>query len=233
MMARRRSSKRLESADIVNIDPLMDVVTCVVGIMLFVVIFAVIEARGSRVEMVTPRLQSPPAGTARHVFLCEAGRVRTFPIDGMIDRFLEEPRRLTYGRVPGLVRDFNARGLEDRYFSYRAEYETDPGVSADRRKVYVIADERSDASGEDVRDLEGGGSVFEAAIRSLVPDEAWVSFIVDPDSIDVFRSARAVAVAYGLAVGWDPGLLSFPYRSCLVGCDDVRTEGLAAGPQTR
>jgi hypothetical protein len=231
-MTVRRKSHVWEGPAGVNVDPLMDVITCVVGIMLFVVIFAVLEAGGSRVEMVTPRLTVPPTGSTRRVFLCEAGRLRELRIDTVTDQLLAEVKHVTYATVPTRVQRFNEGDVQDEHFSYRAEYETEQGAYRNTRSVYLVIEERGGQGGATLAELEGGESMYQRALEAADPDSAWVSFLVDGESIDLFRRARALAVAGGFAVGWDPAALTFPYRSCVVGCAGTGAIGLAAGPQT-
>ena len=39
----------------------------------------------------------------------------------------------------------------------------------------------------------------------------WIAFIVDKESLEVFKKTREICIKRGLATGWDPGFIKFPY----------------------
>jgi hypothetical protein len=200
----------------------MDVVTNVVGVMLFVVIFAVMEARSTTVQMFTPVLSQPGPGKSRVLYLCEKGRLRRFGLDRALEPVDQEAADLSFDRIPELVRQFNDRDVRDGEFRYRLSYDTQLGLFNRRRTVAVTAEELPSTTTDD------GLGRFEASLASLTPERAWISFLLDGESLDVFRKARDAAVARGFAVGWDPGRLEFPMTQCVLGCGP-RFTGLGAG----
>ena len=78
-MYRPRRSRT--TVDNLNLDSLMDVLSCSVGVMLFIVVFAVIEARGTNVlEYSPPLLREPPGNSQRILALCKDERVRILDV---------------------------------------------------------------------------------------------------------------------------------------------------------
>ena len=74
-MYSRNTRKR--KSTILDLDSLMDVLTCSVGVMLFIVIFAVLEVRGSSILIFTPLERDPPEGSTRIFVLCQKVGERT------------------------------------------------------------------------------------------------------------------------------------------------------------
>jgi hypothetical protein len=226
-MSRRRRGR---TAFDLNLDPLMDVVTNVVGVMLFVVVFAVIEARSTTVPLGTPLLSKPSTGQRRVFFLCSEGTIRRFDWDRAADAAIERAGRLTFSRVPKFVADFNATAPQDGYFRYTLDYQTDTNnpYSA-TRKVFLVAEE---TRRPERRSPTDEARAFADQLDAMNPGTEWLSVLVDGESIEVFRAAREVAAAKGFAVGWDPKRLTFPDRECLIGCgESTGSSGLGIGRQ--
>jgi hypothetical protein len=70
---------------------------------------------------------------------------------------------------------------------------------------------RADASGDSKEDLARGDSTFQRKLEGIGKD-SFVYFVVHEDSFDMFRRARDVAAAKGIAVGWHPVEGSEPLR---------------------
>jgi hypothetical protein len=76
--------------------------------------------------------------------------------------------------------------------------------------------------GETSSELDGD-SRFAAALDALDPEEAWLAFAVDDQSVDVFRRARELAIERGFASEFDLLTLDFPLTLPLSrdGIDDL------------
>jgi hypothetical protein len=226
MRRRRRGRMNFD----LNLDSLMDVVTNVVGVMLFVVVFAVIEARSTTVPLGTPLLAKPRAGQRRMFFVCSNGSIRPLGWDRVADDVIARSGKLTFARVPKFVSDFNANAPQDQHFRYRLDWETDTSNPyRSTRKVFLISEETSPPV---ARDPDDEARAFADQLATADPDTEWLSFLVDGESIEVFRAAREVAASRGFSVGWDPNHLEFPHRECLLGCGGgSRSGGLGLGHQ--
>ena len=53
-------------------------------------------------------------------------------------------------------------------------------------------------------------SRFAAALDALDPEDAWLAFAVDDESVDAFRRARELAIERGFASEFDLLTLDFP-----------------------
>lgn len=216
-------------SDPTNLDPLMDVVTNVVGVMLFVVIFAVIEARSASITMLTPMLTAPKSTQSRVFYLCDGRTLRKFDFDSAQDDVSRMAKGLTLAGLPRMVKRFNDAGVRHGDFVFRLEHQIEwPTRFRPSIKLFLISEDARDAAAPSP-DLDA----FANSLDALDPAQHWIAFLVDASAIETFRAARDLAAQRGFAVGWDPGSLSFPGRHCLAGCggsgDDV---GLGAGPQS-
>ena len=212
-----RKARKEPSGNVLDAESLMDILTCVVGVMIFIVLIAVLDAQGVGFNMFTPIAENPSAESERKVFLCKSGRIRLLDVDGSIHRMLGDAR-ITYNSVPAVVEAANQKNISDGYFSYQLDYDSwEEGSYRFRRSISVVVNEREGISGETVDDLEKPSSRYTKLLDELDPDSAWFAFAVDKESLDVFRKARDIAIQKGFAIGWDPSTIEFPLREVIFG----------------
>lgn len=211
-----RSRKRTED---MNLDSLMDVLSCSVGVMLFIVIFAVIEAKGTNVLIYSPPLlREPPANSSRVLVLCREGRVRMLDAGKALEQLLGEIGKLTYDGVPTFVNEANRKNVSDENFSYRLVYRDEEYGEFKRKRVISLrVEEMPGVSGESSNDLVSALSVFERSLSGLDRKRHWIAFGVDSESVEVFREARTIAMERGFSTGWDPVSIEFPYEEVVLG----------------
>lgn len=214
-----RLRKRREKQQALGLDSLMDILTCTVGVVLFIVIFAALEAGGIAFGMRTPILHDPPESSERKLFICNNGRIRMMEVSWALVELLGE-ERATYDRVPRIVADANKKDVADEFFSYRLEYDqwTDYGNwwnSTTHRAFVLIIEEKVGVLGETTDKLAEPTSMYLNAMSEFDPEKTWFAFAVDEQSLEVFRKARAIALELGFAVGWDPSNTTFPLRQRL------------------
>lgn len=231
-----KKRKRLFTNDI-NLDSLMDILTCSFGVMLFVVIFAVLEARGVNIKMLTPLAQDPPKGSERILFVVNNGRIRFFDVQRSVDKLIGKSR-VTFESVPNLVKQANEKKITDQYFSYSLEYnEWMEGNSffgtTTRRSVSLIVKEKEAAYGDTLEQLQQGSSEFKDIIKRFDKSKSWIAFSLSEDSLDVFREARSIAIQNGFRTGWDPGFIHFPYKEVILGGGPTRGQNAPRSPFTR
>jgi len=202
-----------------SLDSLMDVLSCSVGVMLFIVIIGVLEARGTNILLYSPPLlREPPANSNRVLALCQGGKVRILNIGMALDQFMGDMSQLNYEDVPRFVDEANRRNIADASFNYRLVYRDEPhGEHNRKRMVSVRVEARPGAEGESPDDLVNGLSEYERLLIALDEDRNWVAFGVDGDSIEVFRQARSIALEMGFSTGWDPVSIEFPYEEVILG----------------
>lgn len=219
-----RPRHRPSLADEVSLDSLMDILACSVAVMLIVVLLGLMQARATSVTVFMPRAQKPPAAANRVLVICKAGRVRPMDFGQALGAVVA--KKVTFNNIRGLVKRANGRGLNDGFFDYRFELrEWQEGWQVRRRAVDMVVEERPGATGFDVEALKADPAAFIASLRGREGRDIWVAFSVDEDSLEVFREARAVLAAHGIATGWDPGFIAFPYKETVLGGGPT-----AAGP---
>ena len=218
-----RKKRRSNNDEVGNLDSLMDILTCVVGVMLFVVIFAVMEARGVNIKIFTPLAQEPSKEINRNIFLCSDGRIRNFAFNSALEKLFFTNIKLSFDNIPKIVDIANQKKVADSYFKYRLDYKewTEESLLGEsrHRAILTIVNEIPGVGGEGFEDIKLENSNFNAALSQLDSNGVWIAFLVDKESLDVFRQAREIALNHGFTVGWDPGKIQFPYNEVILGGD--------------
>jgi len=214
-----RIKRTRKADDEMSLDSLMDVLSCSVGVMLFIVIIAVIEARGTNILLYSPPLlRDPPGGTSRILVLCLGGKVRVLEIDKALEQLIGNTEQLSYSEVPGFVEKANRKNVTDGSFQYGLVYR-DEAYGEDNRKrvVSVRVEARAGTDGDGANELGDGWSEYERVLSGLDEEQNWLAFGVDTDSLEVFRKARSIALERGFSTGWDPVSIEFPYEEVILG----------------
>ena len=218
MMRRRRRRGDEVGA---NLDSLMDILTCSVGVMFVVVILAVTQARGTSVRVRLPLVQEPPDNVERVLLLCRWGEIRPLRIDRWLGSALTiaQQGNITFNSLPRVVDQMNESLLEDPYFIYRFEMlENQRGLYERQRVAQIVINEKAETPiGVTLQSLREDPRALQALLAELDPEKHWISFQVDAESIAIFREAREVVAELGFASGWDPAQLSFPMRETVLG----------------
>ena len=213
-MARRRQARCIDSS--LNLDSLMDILTCSVGVMVITVVLALMDARSAAVNVTLPLAQTPPVEAVRKILLCKEGRVRLFDFT-YARQLLVNGQKVSYRGLPNLVQRANNQEISDAFFNYRFRLKEWSSVRGNHRGVEMIVEGRVNAHGFDLAQLKEDPSEFEALFHGLSESTIWIAFLVDEQSIPVFREARAIVNKMGIRTGWDPGRLKFPYRVMVIG----------------
>lgn len=210
-----RKSKRAAESGILNLDSLMDILSCLVGVMLFLVMYTVLELGSATYHAAIPIVRDPPPGSRRVVVLCDHGTVRVLDIRAPLAELLSGFEIVVaFSEVPVFLRG-NRLAPTDQYFRYELKYE-------DRlsRELLGTLDlqihERTGVVGDSIHQL-GEGSRYATLLEELNPEDSWLAFAVDSTGVDVFRRARELAIARGFTTGWDPFSLNFPLTHALSG----------------
>ncbi len=195
----------------------MDILSCLVGVMLFLVIYTVLELGNAAFQLEMPGLRSPPPGSRPVIVVAAGGTVRVMDVEPPLRGLLAGFGTVSFAEAPELVRRANERGLSDDFFGYSLSYsDRVSAIGARSRAIELSVAERPGATGEDARQLDAG-SRFAAALGRLDPRESWLRFAVDGESLDVFRRARTIALERGFTTGWEPLAQEFPLRYTLSG----------------
>lgn len=212
----RKASRRGRSG-LLDLDSLMDILSCLVGVMLFLVIYAVLELGSAAYEAVIPIARATPAGARPVVVLVDRGTVRPLDVRGPLAVLLAGIEIIEPADVPVFVTQANERPTVDPWFEYTLTYDDRFEDLGDvSRTLALEIRERTAAVGDSVHELDET-SAFHAFLEDLDPDEHWLAFEVDSTSVDAFRRARDMAVARGFSIGWSPLQIDFPFIHVLAG----------------
>jgi len=181
-----------------NLDSFLDVMTNTVGVLIFVLLFVTLAAADATVLVRTP-LRSE---TEKRPVYFEASGGRVIHVEliegnAQVDAFFEGLPRITW---------YNLSYVLDRMRTFHGEtrnYEVDLTGSFMSGDIGVRWRARAE-SGETAREVRNSASTYQRVLRSLDPDTAYLAFIVRPDGLDAFRTAREVASRRRIASGWEP-----------------------------
>jgi hypothetical protein len=219
-MYRRKRQK--EGGHPLDIDSLMDILSDLVAVIVFIVMYAIMELSSQAYQAEVVVSAEPATSHQRVLVVCEEGTVRVLDVGPPLRELLDGYEIVqSVGEITRFIQS-NQRTPTDRYFSYSLVHQFRPTTD-----FYAMLDleigETPGAVGDSIHQLEEEGSRYAAALRELEPQAVWLSFAVDTASVDVFRRAREVAIAQGFATGFDLLSLDFPLRVALSedGMDDL------------
>jgi len=203
-----RNKRKNKNNNIISLDALMDILTCTVGIMIFVVVFTLLEAGGAVFEMNLPMLKDPPKHQKRELMVCSDGQIMPLSLNKAYDNSfgkIRENMDITYNSLPEAIRKANNLKYEDDFFKYTFNYhEYRESYWRKYRFLYMTVNKKRDAPGEEIKSLNSAKSKFIEHISSFNNDSTWVAFFVDNESIEVYKKARKILKDNGFNVGWDP-----------------------------
>ncbi len=193
---------------ILDLDSLMDILSCLVGVMLFLVIYTVLQL-GSAAYQSEVVVSAEPAPTSQRVLvLCSGGTVRVLDVRGPLNQLLSGFEIVQSVAEVQLFVDASSETPTDPYFRYSLSYE--PRSTTELLGMLDLhVEQRPGTTGERLDQLDDR-SRYAEALDGLSPDAVWLSFAVDTASVDVFRRAREMAIGRGFATGFDQLTLSFP-----------------------
>ena len=194
-----RRSRARSRGEAMNLDPFLDVMTNVVGVLVLIAIIVAVQSRNLDVALGLPILHDPPSGARRHVVHCADNKVSFLDLTGLRSAAWEV-----------LEAESSARG--GRPFQSRREVQAifdqhDVGTVT-HRVIYADAATNDcvirPGMGESSVALHLEDSEFRARLATLDPGSDWLFFLVEESSFGVFRSARQLARERGVEVGWYP-----------------------------
>lgn len=217
-MYRRKKPKQTFA---LSLDSLMDILTCVVGVMLFVVIFAVMEAKNATVTLFTPMWREPAKDKTRKMFLLKNNQIRLFDYDSGWLQLKAEWNGAKSGKPSAHIEKINAKHINDHYFNYRLQLQW--------QQLFIVVEPLPDITGDGVANLKQNDSNFQRLLNTWDNQKVWISFILDTTNLELFHEARKIALANGFSTGWDPVELKFPYKKCVYNCRSVGSSGPTVG----
>jgi hypothetical protein len=208
----RRLRKR-DGSNPLGLDSLMDILSCLVGLMLFIVMYTVMQLGTAAYQSEVLVSSEPTLGSQRVVVLCTDGTVRLIDVREPLRELLSGFEIVqSVGEIERFI-EAESRALSDRYFTYGLRHEFRPTTD-----FYAMLDlqieELPGVVGDSIHQLDER-SRYATALRELSPDQVWLAFAVDSASVDTFRRAREMAIVAGFATGFDLLTFDFPLSVAL------------------
>ena len=205
-----RKPRRRTPAGALSLDSLMDILSCLVGVMLFLVIYTVLELGSTSYEARVPALREPPQESRMVVVVAQGRTARVMDVNDALGDLLTGIDIVRTVDLPTFVDQANRRPVTDGFFTYSLAQRD--GLASSTEPVQALnlrIDVQSEAVGDSIHQVVPG-STFHRSLDRLDPERAWLVFAVDSASVDVFRKARQMAVERGFSVDWRPSSLEFP-----------------------
>ena len=202
-----RKPPKQDRAITLDLDSLMDILSCLVGVMLFLVMYTVLELGSAayQAEVVVSPTRSP--GSRRVEVVAEGGTVKLLDVRPALADLLSGFEIVqSVGEVQTFV-DASRAGPPDPYFQYSLTFEV--RATTDLLGMLDLVVQEKPVDGETFSQLDED-SRFAAALDALDPEDAWLAFAVDDESVDAFRRARELAIERGFASEFDLLTLDFP-----------------------
>lgn len=212
----------------------MDILSCLVGVMLFLVIYTVLELGSAAYEAQVPVTRAARSGAEPVMVLAEGGTLRPLDVRRPLNELLSGLNIIRSTDVPVFVEQANARPTVDPWFEYSLTYDERFRQFGDPLGTLAVEiEEREGMVGDSLHQLDER-SAYADLLANLDPAEHWLEFEVDPASVDVFRRARDMAVQEGFTVRWSPQQIDFPFTHTLAGgspTDLLRSRSVQSKPQ--
>ncbi|MCH1571143.1 MAG: hypothetical protein L7S64_07335 [Longimicrobiales bacterium] len=226
-----RKPRPSEGASILNLDSLMDILSCLVGVMLFLVIYTVLELGSASYEVSVPTPRDRPVDSRRVLVITNDGTVRGLDSTQPVSDLVAGLRTVAGVDLDQILRDANQSPPTDQHFQYLLDIDRDAAVADPNvREFDVEVREIPGEVGDSIHQLDAGS--FDELLSTLDPRFAWIEFAVDVESLEVFRRARDIAEGRGFATRWGPLDIEFPVRFDLgSGSDGPSPRGILSKPQ--
>jgi len=217
-MASRRRQLHVE----MSLVPLADMLTNTVGIMIFVMIFAVIVAQGTSIGKRLPMERKafiPGTTTEKQavLFVCSHNTVLPWRLDKLAERFmagLGKPTAYDYEEWKAKV---NSRRIEDDLYVVTARCEFAREDTWDGFTVQLVyfmfeVNLRPGVRGDGPDSVRNETSILRRELANMDHNREYICFLLDSDSLEVLGGAREVARQAGFDTGWTPEPTTWPVR---------------------
>jgi hypothetical protein len=209
---RSRARRRMPNTG-QNLDSFLDVLTNVVGVLIFVSIFASLAATGggnpkTRVTIQTPL--SSPTKKEGLWFEIQNKKVSHLNLDKVRAKELELSGSLPNCNKPTSIDPASQSNYQScllsilgRQSNFRVDTENYRVKTVDQG-VSLLFEPLSPNIGETSTQFTTTDSAYKQVLSKFNPKQNYLIFIVRPDSFETFRTARKLAWEAGYEVGWEP-----------------------------
>ena len=181
----------------VNLDSFLDIMTCLVGVLVLIIILTGVDA--SQIKTLIPTPMGVPTDK-RPIFIeCRGGRLFHVDVDRINEESSEKLReiaRLVGGDTQRLMEELGAASLRveaydiDLTYALLAQFALKPAPGIEGYLLGKIEAEKADT---------WLGKILEKLDR----EEEILTFLVRDDSFDVFRRARSLAWSQGIGCTYE------------------------------
>jgi hypothetical protein len=192
------SRRRRPEGELISLDSFLNICTIAVGALILVAVITVLGAGDVAVSSGPSTMVAPKSGATRVLFEAAGDKLYLVDEEGNGKRVLEAVREAPNMSPPsrdGLVDFLRGTDVGDENHRVTAE----PLLQG----MSWVYERREGAKGEGATELGRDGSPYGEALAAMSSD-SFVYFVVHDDSFEIFRRARALAAARGVAVGWHP-----------------------------
>ena len=181
-----------------NVDSFLDMMTNTVGVLVFVLLFVALAAADASILVRTPLLtKTPKDGVLFEVRGDRVVHVDTDAVTADFQRFLRSLPEINLYNVYDFTRRVDA--FSTATGNYRISVIGSFTGSYGLR--YTVRDQ---TVGTPIRALKDPSSEYQRVLAGVTSGKSYVAFIVRPDGVEAFRSARDIATRHGLQSGWEP-----------------------------
>lgn len=197
-----------------NLDSFLDVLTNIVGVLIFVTIFASLSATGGGAPKTHVTIQTPlssPTNKEALWFEIQNKKVSHLNLRQVRAKELDLSSNLPNCNKPTSSGDsislsnyqsclLSILGRQSNFSVDTENYRVktvDQGVS-------LLFEPLSANIGETTTQLAAANSAYQQVLSKFNPQKDYLAFIVRPDSFEAFRAARKQAWKAGYEVGWEP-----------------------------
>ena len=111
------------SQSILNLDSLMDILSCLVGVMLFLVIYTVLELGSTTYQVAVPVPLDRPVEARRVLVLANGGTIRVLDPARPVAELTVGLSEIAFEDAPAHVRQVNSSPPTDAAFRYELGYD--------------------------------------------------------------------------------------------------------------
>lgn len=213
----RRRSIRKNAPPSQNLDSFLDILTNVVGLLMFIGLFVSLLAVEAGTIIRTPlRTQTNKVGKFFELRNNQIFYLNDPKIEIEVQKAVANLPRCVEPDIPDSVSHY----MYDFFLEQIRKYERCVNSRNQTLSKFYISNDNYAVSflengslkyqpiftsmGENAQELQKENSKFNAVLDTLDPNLNFIAFIVRPDSFSLFRSARAEAISQGFEVGWEP-----------------------------
>jgi hypothetical protein len=193
------SRRQRDEDPLLSLDSFLDIVTNVVGVLILVAVVTVLGAGDVAISSGAGAMRAIEPSAPRTLFECRNGEMYFVDEDAHRERVVAEMERVHGGppTTPGeVIATLESFDIGDGTHRVRARALAEGGIAW----IYEL---RRGARGESKAAIEDPDSAFQRRLAAAGTG-GFVYFVVDENSFELFRRARDLARARGVAVGWLP-----------------------------